>query len=488
MKKSKYILIFLGAMLLSSCEGIINFSGLFNSSSSVSNSGEYISSTESNNNTSTSSNNSNSLVSSDKVSSVVNDPNGVKRLNFTNTVQELDYVYGALPSIGKPKALVIPVEFPDATASKKGCQISLIEKAFNGDSKDVEWETVNSFFKKSSYGKVDVEFDVMDSWYKTKNNSTYYQNYKSNTSYYVDPAEIIIKEYLTENPHKLNFANYDTNGDSYIDAIYVIYTKSVDYNDSNSMWWAYQYYYMNEDYFDGVTPYYFMFAGYEFLTENNAKCDTHTFIHETGHLFGLEDYYDYDENRGIKSGGLAGADIMDYTVGDHNPFSKMLLGWANNPLLVTTKSSVTIDLEAFQRNGDFVILANNFDESLSMYQEYFIVEYWTPDGLNEYDAGNYHYSTSGIRVLHVTANLQTSDGYTYFKYENSYAAQKLLTLHPANGANISSSTEASNDFLYTPSKYSTFSGARYNNRVKLGYTFTVNSLSKDYANITFTKI
>ena len=466
----RVLLLFLGAILLSSCEGFIHLTNLSNSS---------------NNNISSSSTdgieNSNSSVS-------VNDPNGMKRLNFTNTIQELDYVYGALPSIGRPKALVVPIEFPDATASSKGCQISLIEKAFNGSSKDVEWESVNSFFKKSSYGKVDVEFDVMNSWYRTKSNSTYYQNYKSNTSYYVDPAEIIIKEYLTNNPHNLDFSDYDTNGDTYIDAIYLIYTKIVNYNDSNSMWWAYQYYYMNEDYFDGVTPYYFMFAGYEFLTENKAKCDTHTFIHETGHLFGLEDYYDYDENKGIKGGGLAGADIMDYTVGDHNPFSKMLLGWANNPILITTKTSITIDLEAFQRNGDFVILANNFDESLGMYQEYFIVEYWTPDGLNDYDAGNYHYSKPGVRVLHVTANLETKDGYTYFKYENSYSTQKLLTLHPANGAYISTTTQASNDFLYIPEKTSTFLNARYNNRVKLDYSFKVNNLTKDYANITFTKI
>ena len=123
-----------------------------------------------------------------------------------------------------------------------------------------------------------------------------------------------------------------------------------------------------------------------------------------------------------------------------------------------------------------------------MYQEYFIVEYWTPDGLNEYDAGNKHYNVPGIRVLHVTANLEKTSDYTYFKYENSYSAQKLLILYPANGAYITSTTEASNDFLYRPEKNPTFTGARYNNRVKLGYTFTVNSLSENSANITFTKI
>ncbi|MCK7485830.1 MAG: hypothetical protein MZU97_10005 [Bacillus subtilis] len=38
---------------------------------------------------------------------------------------------------------------------------------------------------------------------------------------------------------------------------------------------------------------------------------------------GLEDYYDYDPDGRYNVGGLGSADMMDYTVGDHNPFSKM---------------------------------------------------------------------------------------------------------------------------------------------------------------------
>lgn len=464
MKKRKILLTILGVLLMTSCNGLIQFGSQ------------------------SSKNSSSQSKQTSGHSSLVEDKDGYRRLQINNTIQELDYVYGALPSLGKPKALVIPVEFPDCTAESKKYSIDKIETAFNGNSQDVEWESVNSFFKKSSYGKVDVDFDVMTSWFKTKNNSSYYENYKSNKPYYVDPAELIIKEYLTANPHKLKFSDYDTNKDGYIDAIYMIYTHTVDYNSDDSMWWAYQYYYMEEDYFDNVTPYYFMFAGYEFLLEDGEKHNTHTYIHESGHMFGLEDYYDYSESSGIKNGGLAGADIMDYTVGDHNPFSKLILGWANNPILITTQTSVTIDLEAFQRNGDFVILTNNWDEKLGMYQEYFIVEYLTVDGLNAYDAGRHFYSEAGIRVLHVSAELETNSDYTYFKYENSYSAQKLLTLCPANNAYITSTTEASNDFLYQPTKINTSNTLRYNDRTKLNYSFTVNSFTQDSANITFTKI
>lgn len=483
MKRKNIIGMLLGIFLLTSCG---NFTFVTSSSNQTSSN---ISGTNSNH--STTDNSTNSSTNSISTSTTGDNEkleDKYKRLDIKNTIQELDYVSGALPSKGNPRALVIPVEFPDCTAESKGYSIDLIEKAFNGDSLEMEWESVNSFFKKSSYGKVDVQFDVMDSWFTTSKQSTYYSTYKD-PSGVIDPAEVIIKEYLTANPHNLDFSDYDTNGDSYIDSIYVIYTHEVDYNSNNTIWWAYQYYYMSEDYFNDVTPYYYVFAGYDFLLEDNMECNTHTYIHESGHLFGLEDYYDYDSKSGIASGGLAGADIMDYTVGDHNPFSKMLLGWAANPILITTQNSVTIDLEAFQENGDFVILANNWNESDGMYQEYFIVEYWTPTGLNEYDSsGDYLYSQAGIRVLHVTANLANTNGYDYFKYDNSYSNTKLITLVPANNGYITSSTIASNAFLYRPSTNPTFSGARYNDRTKLGYEFTVNSLGDTHANITFTKI
>ena len=48
------------------------------------------------------------------------------------------------------------------------------------------------------------------------------------------------------------------------------------------------------------------------------------------------DYYDYEE--GLRpDGGLGGADMMDYTVGDHNSFTKIILDWTT-PLVVSGKN------------------------------------------------------------------------------------------------------------------------------------------------------
>ncbi|MFA6662467.1 MAG: hypothetical protein WCS56_05495, partial [Bacilli bacterium] len=65
--------------------------------------------------------------------------------------------------------------------------------------------------------------------------------------------------------------------------------------------------------------------------------DAHTFIHETGHLLGAEDYYNY---RGT-SQPLGGLDMMDYNIGDHNLWTKMEYGWVD-PIVVTGNAKVTI--------------------------------------------------------------------------------------------------------------------------------------------------
>ena len=77
------------------------------------------------------------------------------------------------------------------------------------------------------------------------------------------------------------------------------------------------------------------FAGYDFITQDvaitsgfnyddNKGLDSHVLIHETGHMLGLNDYYNtYGDSTYSPLGGL---DMMDGDFGDNNPYSKILLG------------------------------------------------------------------------------------------------------------------------------------------------------------------
>lgn len=65
-------------------------------------------------------------------------------------------------------------------------------------------------------------------------------------------------------------------------------------------------------------------ASYKFLENGgyNGKPDSHTMIHETGHLMGIEDYYTYDKGGWGPAGG---GDMMDQNVGDHDAFTKRFM-------------------------------------------------------------------------------------------------------------------------------------------------------------------
>ncbi len=144
--------------------------------------------------------------------------------------------------------------------------------------------------------------------------------------------------------------------------------------------------------------------------------DAHTYIHETGHLLGLKDYYStlspYDSPLGC-------VDMMDNNIGDHSAFTKFSLGWSK-PIVV--KEEKTITLPSFEESGDFILLTNdNFNGT--PFDEYFTIEYITPTGLNKEDYSSPYkgnglqgYSKGGVRISHIDNRAINSSA----RYESDY--------------------------------------------------------------------
>jgi hypothetical protein len=175
--------------------------------------------------------------------------------------------------------------------------------------------------------------------------------------------------------------------------------------------------------------------------------------------------------------------MMDGMLGDHNAFSKFNLGWITSSRLVTTDSSVTLTLEDFSKNGDTIIIANNWDEKLGAYQEYYIVVYYTNNGLNAPDVAGF-FSRDGIVVYHVNASLYSEEyeGETYYDIYNTntdisdpYGTEDNLIEFVKSGEDT---------FTYVVG--STFVNVYDDNGEELGYTFTVDALTSTTATITFT--
>ena len=143
-------------------------------------------------------------------------------------------------------------------------------------------------------------------------------------------------------------------------------------------------------------------------------------IHETGHSLGLPDYYDYDGSQG-PDGGVGGLDQMDGNWGDHNCFSKYVLGWVAPTIAFTNLNDEPLDKS--YATPDAVVFMPGFDP-VSPWSEYFMAQNRFRSGVDQ------TYPANGMLLWHVDARVDEWGG---FNWDNSYAAHKLLRLMEADG-------------------------------------------------------
>ena len=307
----------------------------------------------------------------------------------------------AFPSIGTPKMLVIPVNLDN---SKKTDQtLNDIKLAFSGTAEQTGWESVKSYYYKSSYERLSIDC-VFTDWFTPSNDASYYETYSDDDGH--DGSMMLVKEALNFFDNDYDYTEFDYDEDDYIDNVWLIYNYAVDYENAD-FWWAYQDKTYLDDEWDNIKSSRYGFAGIDFMyegTDVGISVDAHTYIHETGHIMGLEDYYDYDEKVGPNNRGLFGGDMMDQTIGDHSSFNKLSLGWVD-PTVVTGNGKIELTLKSFTTTGEFLMLANH--ELDTIWDEYFLIEFYTNDGLNKKDQPVYDESGEvfGIRVLHVDARI-----------------------------------------------------------------------------------
>lgn len=361
------------------------------------------------------------------------------KFNYMDLNSSADYP--VTPSKGTVNVLVVPVEFKDLT-SYTTSNLELIENAFNGSNSDGTtsyWESCKSFYKKSSNGALNFNFEVTDVFIPNMTASkfnSYADDYGTESSMLLDE---ISKSGLTKDSAKidLNSSKYDSNKDGYIDGIWLIY-NATNYQDvyGKLKYWAY-----TTDYYSEAN-YAAPFGKYAngsilFLSESgqlpkdSTKADAHTVIHETGHMLGLDDYYDYANNNQYSYTGQL--DMMDLNIGDHDAFSKYALGWTK-AMVIDEKATLT--LKPFATSYDSIILPSGTYNG-SAFSEYIIVEYYTPEGLFKQDSESkyggitssypYFFKESGLRIYHVDARLAIFNASMNFFGQISYEFGSYIT-------------------------------------------------------------
>ena len=320
------------------------------------------------------------------------------------------------------KVLVIPIEFSDITfdeiyGAENGEETikSELGIAYNGDIELTNYrESVSSYFEKSSYGNLHLDFDIADVYQSGLNASDISKDeYES----LFEILELVYNAYegTKEVSPETDYTIYDRDKDGFIDSVWFIFSAP---NYGNVTPWDPLY---NKNFWAFVTNYnfgdanlvsptlnQFGWASYDFMYEKgNNQIDTHTYIHETGHLFGLNDYYNYS----MQNSPLGCYDMQDMNVGDHNAWTKAALGWTTPIIYDTSKHDYAkVHLEPNDLSGSSLFITNHYEGSA--FDEYIVLELYSPKGLNELDS-TYQYSAGlgrlpreyGVKMYHVDSRL-----------------------------------------------------------------------------------
>lgn len=507
------------------------------------------------------------------------------------------------PSVGDTRVFVVPVEFTDypaeevgkyynsetknskayrhddSTATGRGAENALedIRKVFFGEPEETMWHSLSSYYKSTSYGKLNFN-GIVAPWFQAYTNaftmkpvsakefgqtSTAAQLAQNILSYYSDDDMAKYAIFKDENGNQMfksgtEFLQYfDSDKDGCFDVIEMVYSapyyatykneKGEDVAIDNEVFWAYCGGTTTEG--DVKKPrlskwnfqsYYTCFEGGVFdegkwrpwtceeISSGTAKVDGHTIIHETGHALGLTDYYNYDYDNKVNP--IASVDMMAYNVGDHNSYSKSLLGWTD-PVVVTGPTTVTVN--SFTKTGDCIMVPyrgyfNDNDKGNTFFSEYLAIEYYTPEGVNTLDsqqayAGSYPICPTepGIKVYHVDSRLgiydysssatgESNNG-KFLGYTNTILNTSSSQIVKTGNENTGSRTVKKDDGTYNwlieyisqtgktvlqvkndnmfhegdSFGYDTYKDYKFNSGNKFGFKFTIDSMTDDSATLTF---
>jgi len=480
----------------------------------------------------------------------------VKDEEGTITKSKLKYTYedyikynasqiSSCPLEDNPKLLIIPIWFTDSTnfidTSKKETVREDIRKTYVGTNEETGWRSVKTFYEEESKGTMSLDATV-SSWYSCGDS---YTKYTSKTTGRSNTRNLVSKAttwYFTNNPSDSK-SNYDTDDNGYLDGVMLIY-GAPDYGtyggSSNSNLWAYCFWLQTEaGTVSAPEPNVFFWASYDFMYGSNAtsrtgksygggdttycNLDTHTYIHEMGHVLGLEDYYDYSEQYN-PAGGFS---MQDANVGGHDPYSVMAYGWAD-PYIPTESMEITIN--DFQSSHDLILLSDHAVDS--PFDEYLLLELYTPTGLNKFDSDHQYSSrypqgpsVPGIRLWHIDARLtnylggedfstslttnpktnyvthamsNTYDdedygsplGEDYYDYNILQLIRNSSTIdyHPTSNLSESSLFKTGSSFNMSTYSKQFVKGTTLNNGKALGWSFSVQGIADNQAVISLTKL
>lgn len=332
---------------------------------------------------------------------------------------------------GTKKGILILAQYQDKKF-ESGHDLALYKQIVNGknysDDKLGFKGSVRDYFHDQSDGQFDFDIDVVGPVTLSHNYAYYGANNKDGDD--VRPEEMIV-EACELADSKVNFKDYDWDGDGEVDQIFVLYAghgEASYIQDGNTIWphaWALKDGAEIELSLDGILINSYACScelGYE------GKIDgIGTICHEFSHCFGLMDMYDtgYSGNYGMCEWSLmdqGSYNSYGFIPAGYTSFEKMSVGW-KQPIEVIGDMEVR-NQKPYSDGGDAYILYNEANRN-----EFFLLENRQYVG---WDAGLYDY---GLLAIHVDYDANVWDWNEVNTTEDTRSGNdhQRCTVIPADG-------------------------------------------------------
>lgn len=284
------------------------------------------------------------------------------------------------PHTGSPKALVILVQFTDTVFSVKDPKdnfndyLNAAGKITNrGLREDRNYGSVKKYFSDISDGQFTPQFDVVGPYTLSKASAYYGAGEKDQSSRITE----MLQEACTQADAEVDFANYDSNNDGYVDLVYVIYagySEATSGNSADCIWpksgtasvGTYDGKKVSRYGINNELNYY---PDYDFTSAPYKRINgIGLFCHEFSHTLGLPDLYTSiktEDNMALEYWDLMdGGEYTDngYTPTPYTPWEREVMGWTAIPEL-TEAQHVELQPDGYAKitqdgTNEYLILHN----------------------------------------------------------------------------------------------------------------------------------
>ena len=348
---------------------------------------------------------------------------------------------------GKKKGLVILVNFTNKkfTFTRDDFNALANEKGY---SKNGAKGSVSDYFREQSYGKFELEFDVVGP-YDLSQDISYYGKNDDNDDDVLPGA--MVTEAVKLADKDVNFADYDWNRDGEVDQVYIIYAGYSEEQGAPA-------YTIYSHEWDLESAKYYNNGGEGSILLDNVWINTYacsselkdykgnkmngigTMCHEFSHCLGLPDLYDTAIGINFGMGTWSLMDYGSYNGDSHRPcgytsYERWAAGWLE-PVELSATTSVT-GMKPITEAPEAYVIYNDANND-----EYYLLE---NRQLTSWDEAGYGH---GLLILHVDYDQKAWEDNTV---NNEASHQRLTIIH------------ADNDDLYTSFEGDPYPGTSGNN-------------------------